>query len=292
MGGAGVTEGRLHGMDLFSGIGGLTAALERWVRPIAYCESDPYCQRVLLSRMHDGSLPTAPIWDDVCTLDGRDLAGSIDIIYGGFPCQDISLAGNGGGLGGERSGLYSEIERLVGEVRPLFVFLENVPAIRTRGAATIVGGLADLGYDCRWGVLSAHDVGAPHLRERWWLLAHRHRLESVPDTNSELIRIEEQRQERGWDDVRDCWKPEPRDDGSTQTMADSGSWGWGERLVLGEPERKREAAISDWWAVEPDVGRVAHGVSKRMDRLRALGNSVVPQQAREAFIRLSWVERQ
>ena len=122
----------LNGLDLFSGIGGISIALSPWVRTIAYCEQDRYAQSVLLSRMSEGKLHRAPIWDDVQTLTGEMLP-TIDIIFGGFPCQDISVAGRGEGLGGERSGLFYEIIRLTKETRTPFVFLENVPAIRTRG---------------------------------------------------------------------------------------------------------------------------------------------------------------
>ena len=163
---------RLAGLDLFSGIGGITIALQEWVRPVAYCENNKYAQAVLLSRMDDGQLPTAPIWDDVITLGAANLPEDIDIIYGGFPCQDISIAGRGAGLEGKRSGLFYEVARLVGEIRPAFVFLENVPAITVRGLGDVVGEMARLRYDCRWGILSAADMGAPHRRDRWWMLAH------------------------------------------------------------------------------------------------------------------------
>ena len=162
----------MYGLDLFSGIGGITKALEGYVTPIAYCENDRYAQAVLLSRMADGRLPRAPIWDDVTSLRGSMLPSGIDIIYGGFPCQDISVAGRGAGLAGERSGLFFEIVRLVDEIRPRFVFLENVAAITVRGAERVVGEFCRLRYDCRWGILSASDVGANHQRERWWLLAY------------------------------------------------------------------------------------------------------------------------
>src|SRR5690606_10421534 len=128
----------LRGLDLFSGIGGLTLALAPWVRPVAYCENDRYATAVLLSRMRTGDLPCAPIWDDVRTLRG-DMLPSVDIIYGGFPCQDISCAGRGAGLAGGRSGLFFEIARLARELRPRFVFLENVPAITTRGLGDVLG---------------------------------------------------------------------------------------------------------------------------------------------------------
>lgn len=161
----------LNGLDLFSGIGGLSLALAPWVRPIAYCENDRYAQSVLLSRMHDGHLETAPIWDDISTLDAISLPLVPDIIYGGFPCQDISVAGRGKGLEGERSSLFLHVARLAKEIEPAFIFLENVPAIRTRGLGVVIEQLAGLGFDCRWTTLSAAEVGAPHLRKRWFCLA-------------------------------------------------------------------------------------------------------------------------
>ena len=160
----------LNGLDLFTGIAGITVALSEWVKPVAYCENDRYAQAVLLSRMGDGSIPRAPIWDDVRTLTGEMLP-TIDIIYGGFPCQDVSVAGARKGLDGERTGLFREAIRLVRECRPQFVFLENVPGVR-KFVFTIRGELEALGYDCRDGFLSAAEVGANHIRNRWWLLAN------------------------------------------------------------------------------------------------------------------------
>jgi DNA (cytosine-5)-methyltransferase 1 len=160
----------LNGLDLFSGIGGLTIALAPWVRPVAYCEIERYAQGVLFSRMGSGDLPIAPIWDDIKTLRATDLP-EIDIIYGGFPCQDVSTAGLRKGLDGERTGLFREAIRLVSECRPQFVFLENVPGIR-KYVPTVRSELEALGYDCRDGFLSAAEVGALHIRNRWWLLAH------------------------------------------------------------------------------------------------------------------------
>jgi DNA (cytosine-5)-methyltransferase 1 len=292
----------LNGLDLFSGIGGLSVALAPWVRPVAYCENDRYAQGVLVSRMHTGQLHRAPIWDDVRTLRGDMLPG-VDIIYGGFPCQDVSAAGRRVGLGGERSGLVREVFRLCEEIRPAFVFLENVPAIRTRGAEQVGKALAGLGYDSRWDTLSAAAVGAPHERLRWWLLA--------ADTNRTRIWNGWQRSAEG--------HPTPsalaRDHGEAQPVAaDAESERPDTRGEIGQQTRQPEPTGSglcdtdrarleigqhgpsdqltspfgaSWWGAEPDVGRMAHGVPKRVDRLRALGNAVVPAQAREAFQRLS-----
>jgi DNA (cytosine-5)-methyltransferase 1 len=248
----------LRGLDLFSGIGGLTLGLEPWVIPVAYCEIDPYCRGVLLSRMHGGGLPVAPIWDDVRTLRGDDLP-PVDIIVGGFPCQDVSSAGSRKGLDGERSGLYRELIRLVGELRPKFVFLENVAAIRPH-AWRVVQDLAGLGFDCRWGVISAAQVGAPHKRDRWWLAG-----KAVAHTSGGG------RTERGFS--------EP-----------TGVQGQGGPFALGcseeqqrREDRERSADLSWYWSIEPGLVRVVHGISGHVVRIRSLGNAVVPYQARIAF---------
>lgn len=162
----------MNGLDLFSGIGGISLALKPWVRTLAYCERDIYAQGVLLSRMRDGTLERAPIWDDVRTLRAEHFApGSIDIIYGGFPCQDISECRDGRGLGGERSGLFWEIMRLAEEIQPKFLFLENVRNIRSKGLGVVARALADCGYDCRWDIFPAYTDRSFFEGERWFCLA-------------------------------------------------------------------------------------------------------------------------
>ena len=132
-------ETRLYGLDLFSGIGGNTIALNEYIKTIAYCEFDRHAQGVLLSRMRSGAIEPAPIWDDIKTLTSKQFSSPIDIIVGGFPCQDISVAGKQEGIKlGNRSGLFYEIIRLIKELRPTFVFLENVPGIRTRGLGGVL----------------------------------------------------------------------------------------------------------------------------------------------------------
>lgn len=233
----------LNGLDLFSGIGGLSLALSEWVRPVAYCEIDPYCQGVLLSRQNNGYLMSAPIFSDVSNLEGNRFAHCTDIIYGGFPCQDISIAGVGKGLEGERSGLFFEILRLAKEIRPKFIFLENVPAILSRGGIRVVTEIAEMGYGCRWCVLSAESVGAPHKRERWFILAH-----------SQSERFKERglpmREETTHAKPENCFK----------------CFSWDK-----EPENRLELA------------RVDDGIPFYVDRVKALGNAVVPAQAKEAF---------
>ena len=325
----------MYGLDLFSGIGGITLALRQWVRPIAYCEIDRYCQAVLLSRMHDGELPTAPIWDDVRTLRGDMLPVKPDIIYGGFPCQDISVAGRGAGLAGERSGLFFEIARLIGEIRPRFIFLENVPAINLRGQEQVISALTDLGYDCRWTTVSAAEVGANHRRERWFCLAYsvsrrcgetgkRRRLGRVhtwrENNTGEIAESgPEMAHTNGGRGKQNCVTPESRPKGIEQSSSycqrneqaedeQVASWRRPENDVANSARelsrsglRQDEAesgrrgfadsncqrcGTANWWSTEPDVGRVAHGVPFRVDRLKSLGNAVVPLQAKVAFERL------
>jgi DNA (cytosine-5)-methyltransferase 1 len=157
-------------LDLFSGIGGFSLGLERTggFRTVAFCEIDPYCRAVL--RKH---WPDVPIWDDVRTLTA-DAVGhlGVDFICGGFPCQDISTAGKGAGIDGERSGLWREFARIVGEVRPRYVIVENVSALLGRGLDRVLGDLAALGYDAEWHCIPASYVGAPHQRDRVWIIAH------------------------------------------------------------------------------------------------------------------------
>jgi DNA (cytosine-5)-methyltransferase 1 len=206
----------------------------------------------------------------------------LDIIFGGFPCQDISVAGLGKGLDGERSGLFFEIVRLIRECNPRFVFLENVPAIRTRGAERVVKELASLGYDCRWTTLSAASVGAPHKRERWFLLAHSNgeiagRLSSgTKKKNTKLGNDGKYIIGKSW------WAVEPD---VAHSMCE-GLEGQREE-PSGTRAELHHSRNDSGWAVEPGVGRVANGILNRAHRIKCLGNSVVPVQVREAFKKLA-----
>ncbi len=164
---------KLRTIHLFAGAGGgILADMELGHQPIAAVEIDGYCREVLEARQADGLLPWFPIFADVCELDGNPWRGIADCIAGGFPCQDISAAGKGAGIEGERSGLWREFYRIIREVRPKVVFVENSSNLTSRGLHRVLGDLAESGYDAEWGVLSAADVGALHIRKRIWILAH------------------------------------------------------------------------------------------------------------------------
>lgn len=264
----------LRSLDLFTGYGGLTLALEEWCKPIAYVEIEEYPQRIIAERMADGSLPRAPIFADVKNIEGE--VGDCDILVGGFPCQDISIARNGAGLGGKRSGLFYEIARLTEEIQPSFVFLENVPAIRTRGLQTVIKEFSEMGYDCRWTTVTANYVGAPHKRERWFMLAH---------ANSEPVRIQSGRR-RGKAGTK---APKPNQSCKEEPVAHppgKGLEGRAEPKETWETFRQHgcEGAFRGLQGLpKPAICRNDDGTFYRVDRLKALGNGVVPTQARLAF---------
>lgn len=305
---------RMNELALFAGAGGgiLGGHLLGW-RTVCAVEWEPYPASVLAARQNDGLLPPFPIWDDVCTFDGRPWQGIVDVVSGGFPCQDISLAGTGKGLDGERSGLWGEMARIIREVRPRYTLVENSPALTSRGLGRVLGDLAEMGFDAEWGVLGANSVGAPHIRKRIWIVAHTKLPERRPqgaggcgdtgwrDTDS----LQEREEDTGWlgaggevvayaNRVREQ-QPQRRERNERRWTCNSGvcdtdcqglqEWKF---LAGGQSEaertQKREATQrANWWITEPDVGRVANGVAARMDRLKALGNGQVPQCAAEAW---------
>ena len=164
----------LRELALFAGGGGgiLGGHLLGW-RTICAVEFAAYPRSVLLARQRDGMLPHFPVWDDVRTFDGKPWRGHVDVVSGGFPCQDISIAGKGDGLDGERSGLWSEMARIIGEVQPRFAFVENSPMLTSRGLDRVLGDLSALGYGSTYGIIGAHHAGAPHKRDRIWILGSR-----------------------------------------------------------------------------------------------------------------------
>ena len=279
----------MNELALFAGAGGgiLAGQLLGW-RTVCAVEIEPYPASVLLARQNDGLLPPFPVWDDVRTFDGRPWRGIVDVVSGGFPCQDISVAGKGAGIEGERSGLWSEFARIIREVRPRFAFVENSPALTSRGLGRVLGDLAEMGFDAQWGVLGAADVGAPHHRKRIWIVAHSN------GHNSKAGRREQRRRdEQGPSSVTSSGINLANPKGiCSGNVADASSQRLQEPkqeavLRARRGEERRAVTKQGWWAVEPNVGRVAHGVAARVDRLKAIGNGQVPQCAAEAWRLLS-----
>jgi DNA (cytosine-5)-methyltransferase 1 len=175
-----VTE-PIRELALFAGSGGgILGARALDHRIVCAVEFDPYAAACLVARQNDGSLPAFPVWDDVRSFDGLPWRGRVDLISGGFPCQDISAAGSGAGIDGERSGLWREMARIICEVRPGRVFVENSPALVGRGLGRVLGDLAEMGYHAEWGVVGPDDAAwhngdpvADHERDRIWIFAFR-----------------------------------------------------------------------------------------------------------------------
>lgn len=230
---------KLRVLDLFSGIGGFSLGLERTggFETVAFCEIEPFCQKVLAKHW-----PGVPCYDDVRTLTAERLAAdgiAVDVITGGFPCQDISVAGHGLGLAGERSGLFYEVARLVSELRPEYVILENVGALLCRGLDAVLGTLASFGYDAEWHCIPAAYVGLPHIRDRVWIVAH-------------------PRQERA--EGRGC-----------KSLSWLYTLSWSENVGRATAWANRPDLSA------PGLCRTSDGVPSRVDRTSALGNAVVPQ---------------
>jgi DNA (cytosine-5)-methyltransferase 1 len=313
----------MNELALFAGAGGgiLGGHLLGW-RTVCAVERDAYAASVLAQRQNDGHLPPFPIWSDVCSFLGHPWRGLVDVISGGFPCQDISAAGKGAGIGGKRSGLWSEMARIIGEVRPRFVFVENSPLLVSRGLGLVLADLAGMGYDASWGIVGADDAGAPHRRKRIWIrgeLADADSCGSDKNRSTSQLRASgtEQPPANPWDAGTgqrgkvSWWDQDPADVADATGGEDLGR----ERGIMESPECGRAGfdaspdsggedvgdsySIDGWTGAgrpngakaddasfrptEPRLGRVAHGVSHRVDRLRAIGNGQVP-----AVVRLAW----
>jgi DNA (cytosine-5)-methyltransferase 1 len=320
---------KLRHLDLFSGIGGFSLGLERTggFQTVGFCDNDKKTHLVLKKHW-----PNVPIYDDVSTLKGSDL-GTVEIITGGFPCQDLSVAGKGAGLEGARSGLWWQFHRLIKEAQPRWVIAENVSALRSRGLDQVLRSLDQIGYDAEWHCVPASAVGAPHQRDRIWILAYpRHRggrhfgiaqeghntqrqrttdSDSIggPGGQSASVAYSDSgleanggecknvagkgfsgstEQGRGSADDRErCFRG--AGSSSKNVVAYTGGEGLerlGIRTVSTESQESmpascgcvvRKISVSDFWKVEPELGRVADGIPNRMDRLKQLGNSLVPQ---------------
>jgi DNA (cytosine-5)-methyltransferase 1 len=312
--------------SLFSGIGGFDLGFERaGMRTVWFCEQDPFCQRVLAKHwpgvpVHDdvralvadterGGLVDTNVHQrehDAAGRPGGHLAAvergagegrgeqhlpvrvpRVDVLCGGFPCQDISVAGRGEGIDGARSGLWAEYARLIRELRPRYVVVENVAALLARGMERVLGDLAACGYDAEWDCIPASAVGAPHRRDRVWLVAYREGsgVGAVADPGGvgcergAGVAGDRRLEAVGGEpvgDARDDGRSSREDDRRPVDDAGSGRHGASE----GSLRPGRDGALdAGWWLSEPDVGRVAHGVPARVDRLRSLGNALVPQIA-------------
>ena len=223
-------------LDLFSGIGGFSLGFNKvGIETKGFCEIDEFCVRVL-----NKNFPGIPIYRDISKLTGLDVGFKPDIISGGFPCQDISIAGLGNGIHGERSSLWFEMRRLIAELKPSFVVIENVPNLRNKGLSEILKNLWEIGYDAEWNIISASAFGAPHKRERLWIIAYSKGMFSngCNDNGTGNKRIFKE-------------IPELRND-------------YSKRFTRG------------WSIRESAICRMDDGVSDRMDRLKSLGNSVYP----------------
>lgn len=324
-------------LDLFSGIGGFSLGLERaGMETVAFCEVDKKCREVLYKH-----------WPDVkCYTDVKELTyeqlkadGIVpNVICGGFPCQDISVAGKGKGIKGQRSGLWSEFARLIRDARPEWAIIENVPPLRSKGLALVLQDLWEIGYDAEWHCIPAFAIGAPHQRDRIWIVAYpmqQHETQrgerevvkgkggvgrvesgrsqgdverersvrvagsssckSLADSNdsrSRTSRCGDMPQDRKKVHEGQVRHPLPGSSGCCKALANSSSEGLqgsqfdrthqsrlGERIKgsLGSITQRCSSLGTTFWEVEPPVGRVVDGLSGRVDRLKQLGNSVLPQ---------------
>jgi len=325
-----VDKQSLNELALFAGAGGgiLGGHLLGW-NTVCAVEWEPYPASVLCARQNDGLLPPFPIWDDVQTFDGKPWRGIVDVVSGGFPCQDISAAGKGVGIDGERSGMWREMARIIREVGPRFVFVENSPMLTSRGLGAVLGDLASMGFDAKWGVLGANDIGANHQRDRIWIRGEQM---GNSDNHGQIAsQVCPSFAERS--DTSSSWQKQTcQPEGSGEQYAElayTERMGWQERTsergtfgdkegsnnfsncsqtsgagqIIANTERsglegrkdcgKQEVAWTrgggapigdrDWWSTEPNVGRVAHGLAARMERIKAIGNGQVPLCAASAW---------
>ena len=258
--------------------------------PVAAVEWDRFCCDVLRERAADGWFPGLQVHEgDIRLFDPSEYAGRVDCIAAGFPCQDISHAGNRAGIAeGTRSGLWSEVVRVARIVRPAHLFLENVAAIVGLGLDTVLADIAELGFDARWCCLRASDAGAPHQRDRWWLYGYANeQSESTLTLNGEASGVRDVADEQ-W---RCCWCGANADEcactddpGDVPDTEHERLEGQREEWTAPRPANgSRDERDPAWWQIEPGVGRVADGMASRVDRLKALGNGQVPQQAALAW---------
>ena len=274
-------------LDTFAGIGGFSFAAERLVggfQTVAFVEREPFCQRVLAKHW-----PTVPIHDDITTYEPQP--GSADVVCGGFPCQDISKAGKVAWIApGTRSGLFFDLMRTIRVVRPRYVVLENVAAIRKSNLGTVLSELAASGFNCEWACFPVSDLGASHRRDRWWLVAY-------PNPNDSQAGSEQLQQRRA---PAAGGSRGPGAAANAHPLDPQGCWpeGFQEQPAPGEAGRalwSAERAIRldpNWrdFISEPVLCRGNDGLSNRVDRVKALGNAIVPHAAQPALLRVLELE--
>ena len=278
--------------SLFAGIGGFDLGLERAGMSCQWqVEIEDYPTKIL-----EKHWPEVHRERDIKECSGENLE-PVDLICGGFPCQDISVAGTGAGLAGERSGLWYEMHRIISDVKPRWVIVENVAALLSRGMDVVLRDLSQIGYDCEWHIIPASAVGAPHRRERVWIIA-RLRFGVSKEADAQRTNANRKRSHRkkkhlnGKVELRnkqDCESGQVGEDVSN--AIGKGLEGHARHGKDGSKSRRNEAkkdgsvgaggvclrAYGKQWEAEPSVGRVAHGISRRVDRLKGLGNAVVTQ---------------
>jgi len=277
-------------LDLFSGIGGfaLGAYWAGWrFDEHYYSEIDSWCIEIYGKRWMG-----AVSLGDIQTIEASKLPVGDWIITGGFPCQDISIAGKGEGISGARSGLWFEMWRIIRILRPRFVIIENVGAITFRGLDSVLSSLAEIGYDAEWQDIRASDVGAPHKRERIWIIAYSsidirrtsgNERPQAPNGSSKNMADTERK--GSFSGITPKVYSQNKD--RLQNKETFGDRVWGESTRCGIIRNER--SYPGRWLTEPDVGRLAYGVLHRVDRLKGLGNSIVPQIAELLFRRIGEV---
>lgn len=284
----------MNELHLFAGAGGgILGGMLLGHTTVCAVEIEPYCREVLLQRQRDGVLPKFPIWDDVTTFDGTPWRGKVDVVCGGFPCTDISWAWAGKGLHGTKSGLWWQMYRIIKEIQPRYVFVENVKNIRKRGLKQVVDSMHEFGYTTETIDISARDVGSPHLRERTWIMCKR---SWEPIVFASDCYICEMCEEPICPNCKihysecNCPGPHSEDDGWEIREENWGIVAYNNSTRL--QEQRRSGSISkeytsikciDWWAIEPELDRVAHGMANRVYRLKAVGNGQVPAVAALAW---------
>jgi len=303
----------LNGLALCAGVGGLELGLERVFpnfRTLAYVEGEAFAASNLVKKMEEGRLDQAPIWSDLRTFEGKPWRGKVDLISAGFPCQPFSLAGMRKGTEDERH-LWPSVSRIIGEVRPSIIVLENVPGVLNAAGLGIFGDLSQMGYDLAWGIVRASEAGAPHQRARFFAVA----INTNTNDNGRIFPIEPKKNgfgsmgkrstidkrsgfanlgskipnldgNRQYDGSfndskgRSIQKPISNTGRITSQIQDSRQFSTEQFITR---SRKKRNSGSKGWQPEPGVGRVVDGVADWMDRLRACGNGVVPQQAELAI---------